>query len=122
MHIPTDSKKSVKKKTFKTLQWRQEKESFRKLREALVSPPVLGYANYNLPFELHTDASQNGLGAVLYQKDDGRKKMISYASRGLTKAERNYPAHKQEFLALKWAVCDRFKDQLTGCKTKVLTD
>ena len=123
MPIPTDSKKSAKKKTSKTWQWgHEEEESFRKLKEALVSPPALGYANYNLPFELHTDASQNGLGAVLYQEEDGRKKVISYASRGLTKAERNYPAHKLEFLALKWAVCDRFKDYLTGCKTKVLTD
>ena len=50
------------------------------------------------------------------------KRVISYASRSLTKAERNYPAHKLEFLALKWAVCDKYKDYLLGSKTKVLTD
>ena len=123
MPIPTDSKKSSKRKTSRTWQWGQEEEkAFNELKEALASPPVLGYANYNLPFELHTDASLNGLGAVLYQEEDGKKRVISYASRGLTKAERNYPAHKLEFLALKWAVCDKFKDYLTGSKTKVLTD
>jgi hypothetical protein len=71
---------------------------------------------------LHTDASHHGLGAVLYQEQGGQKWVISYASRGLTKAEKNYPAHKLEFLALKWAVCDKFKDYLLGNKTTVLTD
>ena len=46
-----------------------------------------------------------GLGAILYQDQaDGREKPISFASRSLNKAESNYPAHKLEFLALKWAV------------------
>jgi hypothetical protein len=56
--------------------------------------------------------------AALYQEEDGRKKEISYASRGSTKAERNCPAHKLEFLALKWAVCEKFKDYLTGARPR----
>ena len=88
-----------------------------------MSTPVLGYPNYEKPFILHTDASLEGLGAVLYQEDDkGIKKVISYASRSLSKSEKNYPAHKLEFLALKWAVSEKFKDYLYGGKFEVFTD
>ena len=50
------------------------------------------------------------------------KRVISYASRGLNKAEKNYPPHKREFLALKWSICDKFKDYLYGQRFTVLTD
>ena len=49
---------------------------------------------------------ESGLGAVLYQKQDGVKKVISYASQSLTKSEAKYPVHKLEFLCLKWAITD----------------
>jgi len=71
---------------------------------------------------LNTDASGTGLGAVLYQKQDGKDRVVAYASRSLTKAERNYPAHKLEFLAVKWAVCEKFHDYLYGGKFEVVTD
>ena len=68
---------------------------------------MLAYADYKQPFILHTDSSLDGLGVVLYKKDgEGKLRVIAYASRSLTKSERNYPAHKLEFLALKWAVTD----------------
>jgi len=61
------------------------------------------------PFIVHTDACASGLGAILLQEqDDGSQRVISYASRGVRSSERNYPAHKREFLALKWAVTDKF--------------
>lgn len=121
MPIPTKSKRASKKRV-KVWNWgSEEQNAFDRLKEALATSPILGYADYSLPFELHTDASQIALGAVLYQMQGGVKRVISYASRNLTKSERNYPAHKLEFLALKWAVCDRFKDYMLGNKTKVLT-
>jgi hypothetical protein len=43
----------------------------------LISAPILGYANFEIPFEIHTDASGTALGAVLYQEQDGFKKVIS---------------------------------------------
>ena len=62
--------------------------------------PILAYANYKKPFKLHTDASENGLGAVLYQKqDDGADHVIAYASHTLLKSEKKYDAHKLEFLS-----------------------
>ena len=85
--------------------------------------PILAYADYRKPFQLQTDASDLGLGAVLYQIDDnGHHRVIAYASRSLSKTERNYPAHKLEFLALKWAVTDRFHEYLFGGQFDVYTD
>ena len=63
------------------------------------------------PFKLHTDACSTGLGAVLYQtREDGTEAVIAYASRSLNKAESHYPAHKLEFLTLKWAVVEKFHE------------
>lgn len=65
---------------------------------------MLGYPDYTKPFIVETDASDKGLGAVLSQKQDGKLRVIAYASRGLREAERNmknYPSMKLELLALK---------------------
>ena len=105
------------------LEWNPvAQEAFEKLKQVLSSPPVLAYADYNLPFSLHTDASVDGLGAVLYQTQNGIERVIAYASRGLKKSEKNYPAHKLEYLALKWSVCEKFHDYLYGHKFEVHTD
>jgi hypothetical protein len=63
-----------------------------------------------------------GLGAVLYQQQDNKKYVIAYTSRGLTKAKKKYPVHKLEFLALKWSICDKFKEYLCGQNFTVYTD
>ena len=108
-----------------TIEWQwttTEQTAFARPIECLTTSPILAYADLSKPFILHTDASCTGLGAVLYQKQAGLKRVIAYASRGLSKSERNYPAHKLEFLALKWAVCDKFHDYLYGPKFEVITD
>jgi transposase InsO family protein len=117
--------KAGKRKQSDPLVWNwgiEQEEAFVKLKELLGSPPILGFADYATPFELHTDASQRGLGAVLYQKQGGKLRVISYASRGLSKTEKNYSAHKLEFLALKWSVTEKFHDYLYGNKFVVFTD
>ena len=64
-----------------------------------------------------------GLGVVLYQtREDGMEAVIAYASRSLSKAESHYPAHKLEFLALKWAVVKKFHKYLYGSNCHVHTD
>ena len=91
MLMPFTKSKKRKKLPEKHWEWGvSQEESFKKLKEVLTSPPVLGYADYTKPFELHTDACSQGLGAVLYQEQNGRKRVISYASRGLSKSEGNY--------------------------------
>ena len=83
---------------------------------------LLGYADYKLPFTLHTDASGNGLGAALYQRQIGTNGVTAFASQSLKSAEKNYPVHKLEFLALKWAVCEKFHDYLYGTRFEAITD
>ena len=63
-----------------------------------------------------------GLGAILYQEQDGVKKVISYASQSLSKFESKCPIHKLEFLCLKWAITDQFHEYLYGNTFDVYTD
>ena len=99
-----------------------QQEAFNTLKDQLSSPTILAYADFKKPFILQTDASTDGLGAVLYQEQDGLEKVIAYASRGLRKSEGNYRAHKLEFLCLKWAVTEKFHDYLYGNNFVVYTD
>ena len=74
------------------IKWTEEcQAAFDKLKELCTSTPILAYANYKKPFKLQTDASDFGLGAVLYQQDDNnRKRVIAFASRSLSNTEKNY--------------------------------
>ena len=122
--MPSTSKKK-KTKQIKQKEWElgnSQQESFELLKEKLSSSPILSHPNYNKPFEIHTYASGQGLGAIFYQEQSGIKKVIVYASRGLTKGEKNYPAHKLEFLALKWCICDKFHHYLYRNHFIVSTD
>ena len=87
------------KKKHKKFEWGDEQEqAFQKLKEACTKTPVLAYADYEKSFQLNTDASELGLGSVLYQQqEDGTFCVIAYASRSLSKTEKNYSAHKLEF-------------------------
>ena len=97
------------------IEWTDEQQwALEEIVKRLTNPPVLAYPDYSQPFILHTDASKDGLGAVLYQVQDGKMRIIGYASRTLSPAERGYHLHsgKLEFLSLKWSVCDHFRDCL----------
>ena len=97
------------------MEWSQEAEdAFQTLMKKCTTAPVLAYADYTLPFELHVDACGSGLGAVLYQLQERKKRVIAYASRSLSKSKARYPAHKLESLVLKWALTDQFYEYMYG--------
>ena len=78
---------------------RQEASGQRHL--CLVEPPILAYQDHNKEFILYVDASGKGLGAVLFQYQEGDLRVISYGSRTLTPLK---------FFGVKWAVCNQFRD------------
>ena len=96
--------------------------SFETLIVKLTTSPILAYADYRQPFILQTDASRDGLGAVLAQQQDGHERVIAYASRTLSSSELNYPIHKLEFKALHWAITSKFRDYLYGNRVTAVTD
>ena len=98
------------------------KKAFDSIIEKLTSAPVLAFANPKLPYILHTDASTVGLRAALYQEQEGKIRAIAFASKGLSRSESRYPAHKLEFFALKWPVMEKFNDYFYGSQFTVVTD
>ena len=99
------------------------KTAYQKLKTLCSETHILAYANYSMPVCLQTDASEKDLGAVLYEiQNDGTTRVIAYASRTLSKSQTNYDAQKLEFLALKWAITDRFHEYLYAGNFEVFTD
>ena len=97
-----NSKGQLKSKVY--VKWTdRHKGSLEELITLLTNSPLLAFPDPEEPYILHTDASQDGLGAVLYQKQKGKNRVIAYASRTLSPAEKKYHLHsgKLEFLALK---------------------
>ena len=105
---------------------KKHQDAFDTLKEALSTAPVLGYPDFSREFILETDASLNGLGAVLSQQGkDGTICVIAYASHSLHPSERsmcNYSSAKLELLVLKWAVMEKFRDYLLGLQFQVYAD
>ena len=98
-------------------------EAFEALKQACMNSPVLAFANYTKDFLLKTDASKEGLGAVLSQKQEDRWfHPVAYGSRVITTHEKNYHFTKLEFLVLKWAVMEHFKEYLLYQPFLVKTD
>ena len=88
-------------------------KAFKALKQACMTAPLLVFADYTKPSLLETNASKDGLGVVLSQMQaDGQYHPIAYGSRALMPHEKNYHSTKLEFLALKCAVTEHFKEYL----------
>lgn len=99
---PKNGKRQLDSK--KKITWNDDLQKLvEEVVEYVKSPNVIAYPDFSQPFIVHTDASQEGLGAALYQEQENKMRIISLASRTLNPAERNYFMHsgKLEFLALK---------------------
>ena len=98
-------------------------KAFEALKQACMTAPGLAFTDYIKPFLLETDASKDGLGAMLSQKQTDRQyHLITHGSRALTPHEKNYHLTKLEFLVLKWAVTEHFKEYLFYQPFLVKTD
>ena len=97
--------------------------AFQELKIKCLTAPVLAFTDFEKPFLLETDASIEGLGAVLSQEqDDGHYHPVAYASRGLKRGELKYHSSKLEFLALKWAMTEQFREYLQYQPFLIRTD
>ena len=85
--VITDSENQSKRTAKKTtIEWTEAANSaFEHLKELCVSAPILAYPDYQLLFILHTDSSSEGLGAILYQRQDHKLGVIANASRSVSK-------------------------------------
>ena len=86
----------------------------------LSNSPILCVPGWNKPFKISTDASQNGIGTILYQEDETIK-YISFFSKSLSKSQRNYSATKRELLAIVSAL-RHFKYFIYGQHFEIFTD
>ena len=104
-------------------QWSNEcQHAFEKLKYALVNAPVLKQPDLDRPFLLYTDASREGLGCILSQKDDSNREYVcAYYSRSLQGAENNYTIQELECLAVVWGIKQN-RIYLYGTKFIVITD
>lgn len=106
-------------------EWTEDcQKALEDLKAVFLETVVLAHPDFTKPFILATDASQDGLGAVLSQVPEGEEKArpVAFASKALTRSQTRYPAHRLEFLALKWAVCDKFGHWLKGHRFTAWTD
>lgn len=100
----------------------EQQDAFNLLREELSTSPVLATFNTEADTQLHTDASQSGIGGVLLQKQSGNEwKPVAYMSRQTIDAETRYHSYELETLAVYEAVT-KFRNYLYGKHFIIKTD
>ncbi|KAG3002336.1 hypothetical protein PC120_g19784 [Phytophthora cactorum] len=99
---------------------RQHQDAFDSIKASLPQAPVLVLLDETMPFSVVCDASDYAIGCALLQNDaDGHERVISFQSRQLKAAERNYPVHDKELLAMKYALV-KFRVYLLGSRPFVI--
>lgn len=101
-------------------EWKAEQENaFMSLKAKLTMQTILQYPDFSKEFILTTDASNQGLGAILSQGEIGKD--LHYTSRNLNKAEKNYSTSEKELLAIVWGI-KHLRPYLYGRKFKNASD
>lgn len=102
--------------------WDQEhEESFEKAKGLLSEHVTLARFDPSKPVGLATDASGYGIGACLFQANDGIMVPLEFYSKKLTDAETRYDTREKEMLAIRRAL-EHFDSICVGCHTYVFTD
>lgn len=111
------------KRKLQKIEWNSEADvSFSKIKEALVSAPILARPDFQKRFSLQCDASDVGVGCVLTQEgDDGNEVVIAFASRTLSQQEKKYTVTEKECLAVLFGV-EKFRGYIEGTQVRVITD
>ena len=105
-----------------TVEWNEEADNaFKNIKTLLSSAPVLSSPNFSQPFYIQCDASDCGVGCVLTQGEGEKECVIAYASRSLSRAERNYSVTERELLAVLFGV-EKFRPYIEGTRFTVITD
>jgi hypothetical protein len=104
------------------LEWEQPQvQAYNALRESLIHPPILRLPDVSRPFILQTDASADGIGAILLQEEQGVKHPIAFVSKKLLPREKNYSTIERECLAILWGI-QKFQTYLYGTHFVLETD
>ena len=97
-----------------TLIWTDvQEQAFQTLKRHICVQPVLCLPDMSKPFILQTDASADGIGAILLQEVDGVKHPVAYTSKKLLPRERNYSTIEREAFAIIWGI-QKFQNYLMG--------
>ncbi len=100
----------------------QRREAVDKLKQKLLTAPILRHPNFQSPFTIYTDASNVAVGVVLAQQDEnGIEYVVAYGSRALSSAERKYTTTERECLAVLYGV-KIFRPYIYGIRFTVITD
>ncbi|CAH0522642.1 unnamed protein product [Peronospora belbahrii] len=95
-------------------------EAFESIKEGLLHAPILALPDPDRPFSVVCDASDFAIGSALLQADsEGRERVIAFESRQMKAAEKNYPVHDKELLAMKYALV-KFRVHLLDSKPFVI--
>ena len=113
----------VKRNRPNQIQWNEKlDQAFKKVKELLCKKPVLRSPDFQRPFLLQTDASEQGIGVVLSQREeDGTDYPVAYFSKKLLPREQRYSTVEKECLAIRLGV-QAFRVYLLGRPFQIQTD
>ena len=109
------------KENFRYVWEEEQQQAFDHIKALISTAPVLHHPDFASRFVIQTDASDSGLGAVLFQVIDGQERVLEFAGRSLSKAERNYSVTERECLAVLWAI-EKFRAYVEGYNFLVVND